>query len=341
MHDEGTLVDFTVDAEPVLRPTSWSGAQALQRAAVQQGILAFQREWGRYRAVLPSTARRMGPGARQQLTKTVTRFVISPTSDEVAMFAHWLHDQNFGSEAVDSVVHEALVPTLQYMTPRQLIEIPMAKLYWPFGVAAMHNPQLALATGAVLDRTIPAEAFEAGQPCTVRLFVDSGGGFDEAVCKTAGPNVNGLSYVLGEVATRPLRGVMLRCSDEPGVLRLDWLRLSFDRRGEATPFVVRVEKAGDFGQLQFRNGVLLADNVLLAARAAPEIVFRTPPDVAENAYRVEIEAAFAWMTTPRLRGRRSTKAEVAVQLGRKVVGKARNVWLSSEQQANERFRPEG
>ncbi|HEX2191660.1 MAG TPA: HAD hydrolase-like protein [Acidimicrobiales bacterium] len=340
MHDEGTLVDFTEDGEPLLRPTPQGGAQALQRAAVQRGILAFQEHWARYREHQPADARRLGPGARAQLTRTVTRFVVSPTTEEVALFADWLHDQNYGSEAIDPVVRDTFVPMLQYLTPRQLLELPMAKVYWPFGMAAMHNPQLALGTGAVLSGTLPAEAFEAGQPCTVRVFVDSGGGFGEAVRKPAGPNVNGLCHVLAEVATRPVRGVMLRCSDAPGLLRLDSLTLSFDVAGEASPYLVHIESAGDFSRLQFRNGVLLADNVLLASRAAPEIVFRTPPEVAAAAYRVEVEAAFAWMATPRLRGRRSSKAEVAVQLGRKVYGKARNVWLSSEQEANERFRPE-
>ena len=339
MHDEGTLVDFTDDAEPVLRPTPQSGAQVLQRAAVQRGILAFQENWARYREHLPAEARRLGPGARAQLTRTVTRFVVSPTTEEVSLFADWLHDQNYGSEAIDTVVRHSMVPMLQYLTPRQLLELPMAKVYWPFGMAAMHNPQLALGTGAVLSGMLPAEAFEAGQPCTVRLFVDSGGGFDEAIRKPAGPNVNGLCYVLGEVATRPLRGVMLRFSDEPGLLRLDWLTLSFDLAGERTPYQVRIERPGDFSRLQFRNGVLLADNVLLGARAAPEVVYRTPSEVASAAYRVEVEAAFAWMTTPRLRGRRSSKVEVAVRLGRKVAGTARNVWLSSEQEANERLRP--
>jgi hypothetical protein len=341
MHDEGTLVDFTDDAEPLLRPTPQSGAQGLQRAAVQRGILAFQDHWARYREHLPVEARRLGPGVRSQLTKSVTRFVVTPTTEEVSLFADWLHDQNYGSEAIDPVLRDTMVPMLQYLTPRQLLELPMAKVYWPFGMAAMHNPQLALGTGAVLSGMLPADAFEAGQPCAVRVFVDSGGGFDEAVRKLAGPNVNGLSYVLAEVATRPLRGVMLRCSDDPGLLRLDWLTLSFDLAGEQAPYQVRIERPGDFSRLQFRNGVLLAENVLLGSRAAPEVVFRTPPEVAGAAYRVEVEAAFAWMATPRLRGRRSSRAEVAVQLGRKVAGKARNVWRNSEQEANERFRPEG
>jgi hypothetical protein len=103
---------------------------------------------------------------------------------------------------------------------------------------------------------------------------------------------------------------------------------------------VRFESAEQFSRLTFRNGTLLADNVVLASRAAPEIVYRCPPELAASAYRVEVEAAFAWMTTPRLRGRRSGRAETAVHLARKVTGKARNVWLSAGDEADERFRPQ-
>ena len=339
MHDEGTLVDFSDDALPVLRQSSQSPAQVLQRAAVQRGILAFQREWGRYRDVLPAPARPLDRRARPQLAKAVIRFVVSPTTDEVALFGNWVHDRDFGSEGSDSVVRHSMVPAMQYLTPRQLLEIPMTRIYWPFGMAAMHNPQLALGTGAVLDGSLPADAFEASQPCRVRVFVDSGGGFDEADRRPAGPNVNGLSFLRAEVATTPLRGVMLRFSDEPGVLRLDWLELSFSLRGQAEPHEVRIELPEEFARLQFRNGVLLADNVVLASRAAPELVYRCPAELAAAAYRVEVEAAFAWMTTPRLRGRRSGNAETLVHLARKVKGKARNVWLSTGQEAEERLLP--
>ncbi|HEX2273524.1 MAG TPA: HAD family hydrolase [Acidimicrobiales bacterium] len=339
MHDEGTLVDFTDDAEPLLRPTPQSPTQMLQRSAVQRGILAFQREWGRYRPTLPPAARRLGDRARAQLARMVTRFVVSPTTEEVALFGDWVHDQNFGSAGAATVVQESMAAAMQYLTPRQLLELPMHRVYWPFAMAAMHNPQLALATGAVFDRTLPVEAFEATQPCSVRVFVDAGGGFDEAVRKPAGPNVNGLCFVRAEVTAASVRGVMLRFSDEPGVLRLDRLTLSFSVRGRSAPHVVDVAVPEGFDQLQFRNGVLLADNVLLASRAAPEVVYRCPPDLALAAYRVEVEAAFAWMTTPRLRGRRAGNVETVVQLARKVTGKARNVWLSSGQEASERFRP--
>jgi FMN phosphatase YigB (HAD superfamily) len=340
MHDEGTLVDFSDSGEPILRDTPQSGVQVLQRAAVQRGILAFQREWGRYYQVLPPEARGLDAGAVPQLLAATSRFIVAPTTEEVALFSAWLHDQNFGSHSSDSVVNDDFVTTLQYLNPRQLLGLPMTKVYWPFGAAAMHNPRLGLGAGAVLDGTLPPEAFEAGQQCTVGVFVDTGGNFSEAQSVAAGPNTNGLCYVLADVAAQPLRGVMIRVSDEPGVLRLDRLSLSFSMRGSSARHEVRFESAQQFSTLTFRNGTLLADNVVLASRAAPEVVYRCPPELAASAYRVEVEATFAWMITPRLRGRRSGRAETAVHLARKVTGKARNVWLSAGDEADERFRPQ-
>ncbi len=340
MHDEGTLIDFTDDGEPMLRDSPQSGVQTLQRAAVQRGILAFQREWGRYHEVLPPEARGLDSSAVRQLVTTTTRFIVSPTTEEVGLFAAWLHDQNFGSQSSDQVVNDDFVATLQYLTPRQLLGLPMTKVYWPFGAAAMHNPRLGLGAGAVLDGTLPAEAFEGGQECTVRVSVDTGGNFSEAMRLSAGPNANGLGHVLADVAAQPLRAVMVRFSDEPGVLRLDRLSLSFSVQGASERHEVRIERADQFAQLEFRNGTRLADNVVLAARAAPEVIFRCPPELAASAYRVELEAIFAWMPTPRLRGRRSGKTETAVHLARKITGKARNVWLSAGEQSDERFRPQ-
>ncbi|MGI8778308.1 MAG: hypothetical protein ACR2LJ_13215 [Acidimicrobiales bacterium] len=340
MHDEGTLVDFSDDGEPVLRDTPQSGVQVLQRAAVQRGILAFQREWGRYYQALPPGSRGLDSRAVPQLLATTTRFIVAPTTEEVALFSSWLHDQNFGSHRSDSVVNDDFVSTLQYLNPRQLLGLPMTKVYWPFGAAAMHNPRLGLGAGAVLDGTLPAEAFEGAQQCVVGVFVDTGGNFSEAVRVSAGPNANGLCYVLAEVAARPLRAVMIRCSDEPGVLRLDRLSLWFSVQGSSVRREVRFESADQFSQLRFRNSTLLAGNVVLAARAAPEVIYRCPPELAESAYRVEVEATFAWITTPRLRGRRSGRAETAVHLARKVTGKARNVWLSAGDQDDEHFRPQ-
>lgn len=338
MHDEGTLLDFDERAEPVLATPEQSPAQVLQRRAVQDGILDFQREWGRYSEVVPTDTRALHDGARALHVQAVTGFIVSPTPEEAALFGGWLHDQNFGSTSSEGMFVPELAPTLRYLTPRQFLGLPMTTVYWPFGLASLYNPPLAAAASAVADGLVPVEAFGPSTPTIVRVLVDSGGGFSEAIRTHAGPNANGLGYVSGEVRTRPIRGVMFRCSDGPGVLRIDWMSLAFSVGGQTDPRLVRIEAPGDFGRVHYRNGVPLSDNMVVSWRQAPEVVFRPPPEWGEI-YRVEVEMAFAWLPVPAVRGKPPANAEVLLHVGRKVAGKLRNLWMSAAQETGDRSRP--
>lgn len=337
MYHEGTLLDFDERAEPVLATPQQSPAQVLQRRAVQDGILAFQREWGRYSDVMPTEARSLHDGARPLLVQAVTGFIVSPTTEEAALFGGWQHDQNFGSTSSEGMVVEELAPSLRYMTPRQFLELPMTTVYWPFGLASLHNAPLAAAASAIAEGLVPAAAFAATSPTTVRVLVDSGGGFSEAIRTTAGPNANGLGYLSDEVRTRPIRGVMFRCADGPGVLRVDWMNLAFSVAGETEFRLVRIESPEDFKGVGYRNGVPLSDNMVVSWRQAPEVVFRPPPEWGEI-YRVHLEVAFAWLPVGTRRAKSPGNAEVVVHAGRRVAGKLRNLWMSAAQEAGDRLR---
>jgi predicted HAD superfamily hydrolase len=339
MYHEGTLLDFDERAEPVLASPEQRPAQTLQRQAVQDGVLAFQREWGRYSGVVPTEARSLHDGARALLVQALTGFIVSPTAEEASLFGGWQHDQNFGSTSSEGMVVEELAPSLRYMTPRQFLDLPMTTVYWPFGLAAQYNPPLAAAASAIADGLVPVEAFAASSPTTVRVLVDSGGGFSEAIRTTAGPNANGLGYLSGEVRTRPLRGVMIRCADGPGVLRIDWMNLAFSLTGETEPRLVRIESPEEFSALHYRNGVPLSDNMVVSWRQAPEVVFRPPVDWGE-VYGVKLEMGFAWLPVGAVRGKPPANAEVVLHAARRVAGKLRNVWLNAAQEAGDRRRPQ-
>jgi len=338
MYHEGTLLDFDEHAEPVLAVPQQNPAQVLQRRAVQDGILAFQREWGRYSDVVPIEARSLHDGARPLLVQTITGFVVSPTTEEAALFGGWQHDQNFGSNSSECMVVDELAPSLRYMTPRQFLDLPMTTVYWPFGLASLHNRTLAAAASAIAEGLVPLDAFAATSPTAARVLIDSGGGFGEAISTTAGPNANGLGYLSGEVRTRPIRGVMFRCGDGPGVLRVDWMNLAFSVAGETELRIVRIESPEDFKQVTYRNGVPLSDNLVVSWRQAPEVVFRPSTDWGE-VYRVQLEVAFAWLPVGAVRGKRAVNAEVIVHAGRRVAGKLRNLWLSAADEAADRRRP--
>jgi len=338
MCDQGSLVDFSPEGEPVLGEYEPRPSQVLQRTAVQRGILAFQREWGRYRPVLAARApvdERAGP----LLRKMVTRFITAPTEEEAGIFASWHHDENFGSDATDTMAPDELASALRYMTPEQFLQLPMTKVYWPFGLAELYNPQLADTAAAVAEGLFPADAVSAADPCRARVLIDLGGGFTEAASHDVGPNTNGLCFVREEVWAAPIRNVMVRLGDGPAIVRVDWVSLAFSVKDRPEPLVVRIESPEQFETLQHRNAVALAPNLFLASSRPPELVYACPAEWSSEAYKVEVEVALAWMPLPLLRGRAPQRLEVARHLARRVADKARNVWLASSQETHRSYRP--
>ncbi len=203
MCDEGSMVDIDAGGNPVLGDPPSNGGQSLQRVALQQGILAFQRERSRYVDQLPPSARSLSDGARPQLREIVTRFIVRPTEEEAAIFGGWLHDENFGSAGEELIVRPDIGPALAYMTPQKLLELPMTSLYWPFGAATTYNPPLALAAAAVVDGLVPDEAFAAGDPIDVNLLVDAGGWGDAGPTRITPGAVRSLSPAPGGSRTAP------------------------------------------------------------------------------------------------------------------------------------------
>jgi hypothetical protein len=339
MHDSGSLVDFTADGEPVHGAVSQSPSQMLQRTAVQAGILAFQQEWGRYSSVVPAQARVLDARAHPQLRKMISRFTVAPTTEEATLFGGWLHDDNYGSKETETMAAPAMAPSLRYMTPRQLLELPMTKLYWPVGLAALYDQGLAAGAGAIADGVLPPETFDATQPCRVHVCVNGGDGFREVLCRTAGPNLNGLSYLWVEIGGRPIREVMLRCFDGPAIVRVDWLRLTFSLQGRSDTAVVVLERPRDFTQLRLEGAVALSDNVVLGSADAPALVYQCPPEWTSSVYKVEIEMRFGGLPLSPLRQPPAGRGEIVVHLAERVGRKLKNVWHTSAREANERFRP--
>lgn len=82
----GSLIDFADDGSPVLTPQHSSPAQDAERAAAQDGIMAFQHQWNRYAHAdsgWPALAR---DGASKRLATILTAALKAPSSDETALF---------------------------------------------------------------------------------------------------------------------------------------------------------------------------------------------------------------------------------------------------------------
>ena len=141
---------------------------------------AFQRQWLRYRAANPPGALPpLWEAGRERLLAMLTRAVVAPTGDEAALFTGWLHDENFGSQAAEEIASASGTRALRYLEPRELVAVLMTELYWPFGLAALHDDQLAAATALVSGGGVDWEAFSSElETGRFDVHADLGWGFE-------------------------------------------------------------------------------------------------------------------------------------------------------------------
>lgn len=354
MTDVGTLVDFTEEGEPVSGPRSQSPLQDLQRTAVQSGILDFQRQWARYGAVAPRPRRALSERTAPWLLETLVRFVVSPTTAEAKMFSAWAHDENFGSEESERVVVEEMAPLLKYMTPTQFLSLPMSRIYWPFGLLSLHNPRLAREVSAILAGVVPPEAFPADDEHHITISLDSigllsmvpaplsrrlmtpvskvfslvpGRASRQALVRAGG---GGRCFLREEIPCDPIRAVRLEFPPGPGIVRLDRLSLTFALRGRPEPVKVQVEWPQQFDDLAYARCVPLAPNLLFGGRRSPQVIYRCPKEWGADAFKVEVEMAFAWLPTGPAPDGAVGGATGLSRLGERVSGKVLRLVQGSE-----------
>lgn len=326
MPDIGSLRGFDDDGTPITEPAgAQPHPQRAERRAVQDGVLAFQREWGRYRNVVAVEHHALGDNASPLLRTTLLRFIVEPTAQEAAIFGTWLHDENWGSDGSEPVLTAALADSLEYMTPRQLLELPMDRIYWPFGAAALHNPPLARAAAAVAFGEVPAELFTSGQGGHATLYVDYGVGLLPRRQTPMPGNSRGLYYLREQVDAHPLRAVGIGFLSGPGLVRLDWMRLRFGLRGRSEPAVVEVRWPEGAERCRYQDAVMLSGNLLLGSERAPRLSYECPEEWALDAYSVEVELGFGWLASTPGPVPDRDRAAVALALARRALPRARKV----------------
>lgn len=358
MTDVGTLADFTPDAEPVPGAHNQSPVQVLQRIAVQSGITGYQSQWGRYSRVMPLRSRSLVDGPQHLLLKSLLRFVVSPTVQEATMFRAWSHDENYGSKDAETVVFDEIAPLLRYMTPAQLLELPMSRLYWPFALAALHQPSLARAVTAVLDGSVPAKAFNTTEEREVRVTVDSLGilarlpknlagralplvllssqlsrlvGFTGVHHAVVRPTGGGLCFVRHSFRAPSIQGLLVEFPAGPGIVRVDRMSLSFSLRGRPDPVRVDIEWPQDFGQVMHARSKALAKNLLFGTRRSPQIAYRCPRQWDGAAYSVEVEVAFAWLPAAPPGNADHSQGEILRKVGSRLQAKLERMWRSTQE----------
>jgi hypothetical protein len=301
MPDVGSLVSFDASFAPVLGTDRTSRTQVAQRSAVQSGILAYQREWLRYRRSETKLPSLTTDGARLAALRTLVRFVARPTSEEASAFGAWSHDDNFGSDTSEGLLPPDLIRRMPYLTPTDIENIPMQELYWPAGVAGVANRPLAVVSALANAAGIPAdEVSPEAAAGPVEVYVDTGADFvngpkEVAVTRSAR---DGLSLVRLRVAGVGARRVRIDPSGRRGLLRLDWLTLSFYVNNASTPHKVTFTSFVDARQLTLVGLRLVQPNLVEILGDDPQLIYDLDlagqPQLA-GTYAIEVELAFGWL----------------------------------------------
>lgn len=325
MPDHGSQVDLTEEGRPVLDDGDDLSFQAVQRAAVQQGIAAFQREWRRYRDGVPGALAPLSEVARDRLLGMLTRAVVAPTADEAALFGAWLHDENFGSDAAESIAGAAAARSLRYLEPRDLVRIPMTELYWPYGLAALHDDRLADAAAAVAGGEVSWEAFSSQlETGPFEVTADLGWGFEmppKAVLHVR-RNRQGLSLAKTTIRGDFLKRLRIDPAHDACVLRIDWIALRCRVHDRAEPVELELSSPADLGSLTLRGCHWIGPRLLMVPGGDPQLHLDVERRVGARVYSLDFECAFAVLPIARSQAReRWERVKNAVR----TVGKERRI----------------
>jgi len=225
----------------------------------------------------------------------------APTVDEAALFAGWLHDENFGSTALDPLVSPTSAMAARYLEPRTLLEVPMADIYWPFGLAALHDGQLARAVEAVQTGLVPWEGFSSPlETGPVEIYCDRGWGFRREGMATARPRRNraGLSCARGTVGGDSVRRVRVDLAKSPCVVRLDWLRLRCHLRDSGDTRVLNFDKPAELAKLKTSGMRKVGPNSYLVRSSDPNLVIEVQELCGAEVHTVNVECGFAVLALP-------------------------------------------
>lgn len=300
MPDFGTQIDLTDDLQPVLEEEGPFTLQKVERRATQKGIHAFQREWHRYRA---ATDGRLGfdESMTAPLLGIIRRCLLEPTPDEARLFGSWLHDENFGESQAETITNPAMARSLRYLDPGGLGELPMTRLYWPYGLAAVTDQVTAATAAAVAAGQWPAEFFrsevEIGK---TELYIDAGGGFSDGAKHTFTPLRNrlGLSLIRCVMQGPGISRLRFDPATRPAIVRIDWIRLRGYLPGQPEPREVVLEGPEALGRLPVLNCSRLLPGLLYSAGTDPEVFIDVQQLLGGPVQELEAEIAFAALPIP-------------------------------------------
>lgn len=259
----GSLIDFTDDGKPVLGSAGDAASQKAERRAVQDGVLAFQRQWNRYVDNANGAWADLTGVGRERLANVLVSAMKVPSADEASVFGNWEHEDNFGSSVVTKVLAEDLVPAIPYMSPNDLDDLDMRDSFWP-ALIAVEDPTLAAASRALAAGHIDPVVFEpSGEPSETQIWfhtVDDK--WHEGPSSRVRINHNGLSFARLAFEAGDTDVVSLIVPGRPAVVRIDWIEAKLIAGARRVPEPIRWDKAEDFAGLQYRDCRWLGANMV-------------------------------------------------------------------------------
>ncbi len=302
MPDHGSQVDLDSSLEPVLEAADSEPFQSAQRESVQKGVKSFQREWLRYRTCAPEALVALHEHGQDRLRSILVRSLTAPTTDEAALFAGWLHDENFGSQGQEALVPPMSARAARYLEPRVVMTTSMAELYWPFGLAALHNQHLARAVEAATSGVVPWDAFSSAlETGDVEIYCDRGWGFRRQGMVTVPGRRNrlGLTYANGTVVGDIVRRVRIDPAKLPCVVRIDFIRLRCSPRGTGDTVTLDFDTPERLEQITTSGMRSIGPSSYIVRGFDPNVVIDLNSFLPREVHTVDVECGLAVLPLPR------------------------------------------
>jgi hypothetical protein len=257
---------------------------------VQQGVLAYQREWLEYRQPgLPTFE--TTPTGVNTLTRILKRFVSLPNGDEAFAFTWWLHEENYGSQDAEQLVPPRYLPTLRYRSAEDLHWAPMSDLHWTGGAAALIDSEMSDAIFLMREATIDPGRFSSPPEGNFRMNLIGPGRDEQAIAVPVVRNRHGLSLVEWRGDVAGVTQITLRPAEVFTLVRLDLIEV-FDEVVRTDP-VLLFRWSGESGrQLLPTDGVHWVASHVMAVDGTSTITIDLPTPVVSRELRIAVAGAF-------------------------------------------------
>lgn len=295
----GTQLGLDADLRPVtaeLDPAT--DGQRRQAKVVRQGIRDFHRAWLRYRGILPDRLPSLAD-AQAELLPILVRSVVSPTVEEAHCFGAWRHDEGRGSSREDALVGSDPELLITHAALDELQRLPMQDLYWPAGLVAQYEPELAPLAHAAATGTVPWRALSSFVGHAVIELGDAAGEEeDEPHVRELRTTARGNVLLRWQGEGADLRSLVLQLCKDPHVVRLDALTVELWEQGHEEPRVVHLANPGLALQVPIDRYVTAGHNVFAARAPGAAIRLDLHALRRQVVYRIDVTAAYGLLTTP-------------------------------------------